>query len=190
MPDASWRTTTPGHGPDPSGTESQAGSATVGAETNAPIESGQSGGPLVDRSGRVVGMVTAGSSNFGFSQSASQGYAIRAPSFRSIASEIVGGKESVTVQIGATAFLGVTLTSTQEPGALVVQVVSTSPAAGAGVLPGELIVGLAGQTVRSPETLATVLAAYDPGATLQVQLLGQAGEQRTVTVTLVAGPPA
>jgi len=39
-------------------------------ETNAAIEAGQSGGPLVNASARVVGMVTAGSSNFTFSQSA------------------------------------------------------------------------------------------------------------------------
>jgi len=101
----------------------------------------------------------------------------------------VNGNESTTVHIGPTAFLGVRVTSVQQPGALVVQVVATSPAALAGVLPGDLIVGLAGQTVRSPEALASVLATYRPGAQIQVSLVDQAGVQRTVTATLVSGPP-
>ena len=159
-------------------------------ETNAAIQSGQSGGPLLNAKGRVVGMVTAGSAGFEFSQSASQGYAVPAHTFRSIAGDIVRGRESGTVHIGATALLGVMVTSTQVTGALVVQVLSTSPAADAGIVPGEIIVGLGGQAIRSPGTVSSLLAAHDPGATLQVRLLDVAGGERTVTVTLVAGPPA
>jgi len=119
----------------------------------------------------------------------SQGYAVSATTFRPVTTDIVNGNESTTVHIGPTAFLGVRVTSVQQPGALVVQVVATSPAALAGVLPGDLIVGLAGQTVRSPEALASVLATYRPGAQIQVSLVDQAGVQRTVTATLVSGPP-
>lgn len=159
-------------------------------ETNAAIEAGQSGGPLVNANARVVGMVTAGSSNFTFSQSANQGYAVPATTFLPVVTDIVNGNESTNVHIGPTAFLGVRTTSVQEPGALVVQVVGTSPAALAGVLPGDLIVGLGGQTVSSPETVASVLATYRPGAQIRVNLVDQAGAQRTVTVTLANGPPA
>ena len=159
-------------------------------ETDAAIESGHSGGPLVNANARVVGMVTAGSFNFAFSQGASQGYAVPTTTFRSIAADIVSGKRSGSVHVGPTAFLGVQVTPVQQAGALVVQVVGTSPAAVAGVKPGDLITGLAGQPVRRPETVASVLAAYRPGATIQVTLVDQAGVQRTVTVTLVAGPPA
>jgi S1-C subfamily serine protease len=159
-------------------------------ETNAAIESGQSGGPLVSSKGRVVGMVTAGSPDFAFSQGASQGYAVPAAAFRSIATDIVNGKESGGVHVGATPFLGVRVSSVQGTGALVVQVLSTSPAAGGGIQPGDLIVGLAGQAVRSPDTVSAVLGAYHPGAQVDVQLLDPAGQQRSVTVTLVAGPPA
>jgi S1-C subfamily serine protease len=159
-------------------------------ETDAAIESGQSGGPLVDTKGHVVGMVTAGSAGFAVSQSDSRGYAVPAPTFRSIATDIVRGRASATVHIGATAFLGVRVMSTQAAGALVVQIVSTSPAAAAGITPGDLIVGLGGQVVRSPETVAGVLGSARPGARLRVDLVDQSGEQRSVTATLVAGPPA
>lgn len=159
-------------------------------ETNAAIEAGQSGGPLLNGNARVVGMVTAGSSNFTFSQNASQGYAVPATTFRPVVNDIVNGNESINVHIGPTAFLGVRVTSVQQAGVFVVQVVAASPAALAGVLPGDLIVGLAGQTVRSPETLASVLATYHPGAQIHVSLVNQAGVQRTVTATLVSGPPA
>lgn len=158
-------------------------------ETDAPIQSGQSGGPLVNAGGRVLGMVTAGSSSFQVSQNDSRGYAVPATSFRSIATSIVQGRASATVHVGATAFLGVQLMSTQG-GALVLQVVATSPAAAAGITPGDVIVGLAGQTVSSPDTVASVLAAAAPGTTVQVVLTDQTGQQRTVTAALVAGPPA
>jgi S1-C subfamily serine protease len=159
-------------------------------ETNAAIESGQSGGPLVSSRGRVVGMVTAGSPDFAFSQGASQGYAVPAAAFRSIADDIANGKESTSVHIGATAFLGIRVSSVQGTGALVVQVLPTSPAAGGGIQPGDLVVGLAGKAVRSPDTVSAVLGAYHPGSQVDVQLLDQAGQQRSVTVALVAGPPA
>lgn len=159
-------------------------------ETNAAIQSGQSGGPLVNERGRVVGMVTAGSEDFTFSQSASQGYAVPAPTFRAIASDIVQGRGSATVHIGTTAFLGVMVAPTQGTGALVVQVLPTSPAARAGIVAGDTVVGLGGQAVLSPDTVAGVMATYDVGATVDVQVLGSTGKERTVTVTLVAGPPA
>jgi S1-C subfamily serine protease len=159
-------------------------------ETNAAIESGQSGGPRVSNRGRVVGMVTAGSPDFAFSQGATQGYAVPTAAFRSIATVIVNGKGSTSVHIGATAFLGVRVSSVQGTGALVVQVLPTSPAAGGGIQPGDLVVGLAGQPVRSTGTVSAVLGAFHPGSQVDVQLLDQAGQQRSVTVTLVAGPPA
>lgn len=159
-------------------------------ETNAAIRSGQSGGPLADADGRVVGMVTAGSSSFSISQGASQGYAVPTRTFRSITADIVHGRASSTVHIGATAFLGVMVTPIQGAGALVVQVLSTSPAASAGIVAGDVIVGLEGQAVRSPDDLSAVLAAQRPGATLQAQVLDTGGQTRTISVTLVAGPPA
>lgn len=159
-------------------------------ETDAAIQSGQSGGALVNRRGRVVGMVTAGSSGFAVSQSDSRGYAVPAQAFGPIVGDIVAGRASATVHVGATAILGVRVMATQTTGAFVVDVMSTSPAATAGIAPGDRIVGLSGQPVRSPDTVSRVLAAAQPGTRVHVDLVDPAGQARSVTVVLVAGPPA
>lgn len=159
-------------------------------ETNAAVESGQSGGPLVDAHSAVVGMVTAGSADFTFRDGASQSYAVPAGTFRSVAAEIGAGNASSTIHIGPTAFLGVRVTAAQGAGALIVQVLATSPAAAAGMADGDLVVALAGQTIAGPETLARALDGLQPGAAVQVTLVDQTGTARSVSVTLVSGPPA
>ena len=83
-------------------------------QTNAGIQPGDSGGPLLNTAGDVVGMNTAASSNisttaFGTQsqQPATQAFAIPITEATSIASQIKAGQASSTVHIGATAFLGV-----------------------------------------------------------------------------------
>jgi S1-C subfamily serine protease len=81
---------------------------------NAPIQPGDSGGPLANTEGEVIGMNTAGSSSSsgspspsGQAQAATQAFAIPITRASSIASQIEAGTPSSTVHIGATAFLGV-----------------------------------------------------------------------------------
>ncbi|MEN3311180.1 MAG: hypothetical protein V7645_509, partial [Actinomycetota bacterium] len=82
-------------------------------ETNAPLQPGDSGGPLLNSAGRVVGIDTAASSSSPFAASASSdGYAIPIGKATTIAKLIVSGKSSATVHIGTTAFLGVQIGTT------------------------------------------------------------------------------
>ena len=85
-------------------------------QTNAEIVSGDSGGPLANAAGQVIGMTTANASS---SQSSSSvlGYAIPINTALAVAREIAAGQRSSTVQIGLPGFLGV----------LVPQSDSTSP---------------------------------------------------------------
>jgi S1-C subfamily serine protease len=80
-------------------------------QTSAQIESGDSGGPLANAAGKVIGMDTAASSSGSSSSSSSSGsvlgYAIPINTALSIAHEIAGGKASSTVHIGLPAFIGV-----------------------------------------------------------------------------------
>src|SRR5579884_4356626 len=77
-------------------------------ETNGELQAGDSGGPLLNAAGKVVGMDTAASvSGYGFQQiAASDGYAIPINKAISIAKQIQGDKASATIHVGATAFLG------------------------------------------------------------------------------------
>jgi S1-C subfamily serine protease len=82
---------------------------------NAPIQPGDSGGPLANAEGEVIGMDTAASassasgspSQSGQAQTATQAFAIPIARASSIAGQIEAGRSSSTVHIGATAFLGV-----------------------------------------------------------------------------------
>jgi S1-C subfamily serine protease len=159
-------------------------------ETNATIEPGDSGGALVDSSGRVIGMVTAGSTGFQF-QNSTEGYAIPINQAVAIAKQIAAGHASATVHIGPTAFLGVEVQSAFSgvAGAEIVEALPGDPAAIAGLAPGDTIIAVGPQSVTSPESLTTVLLGEAPGDSVPVKYDDLSGQQHTVTVQLGSGPP-
>ncbi len=75
-------------------------------ETNADVVSGDSGGPLANTSGQVIGMDTAGNSVRFQSQSVA-GFAIPIDTALAIAREINAGQASSTVSIGYPPFMGI-----------------------------------------------------------------------------------
>jgi S1-C subfamily serine protease len=167
-------------------------------ETNAALQPGDSGGPLVTSGGQVVGMDTAASSGFGFrGVSASDGYAIPIAKALTVAHAITSGNASATVHIGATAFLGIEVSSvsspgfggTSAPGALIAGVVPGGPAASAGLATGDVITAINGQTVSSPSTVSTLVLSKKPGAKITVTYSDQLGQSHTTSVTLGSGPP-
>jgi S1-C subfamily serine protease len=85
-------------------------------QSNAPIEPGDSGGSLVNSYGQVVGMDTAASSSYTFQGqsensdgTATEAFSIPIDTALSIASQIEAGSGSSTIHIGSTAFLGVSI---------------------------------------------------------------------------------
>jgi len=170
-------------------------------ETDAGVVAGDSGGPLLDSAGRVVGMDTAASSGAGYqSIAATDAYAIPIARAITVAQEIEAGAASATVHIGGTAFLGVEVESlgsngyggygsTTASGALVAGVVSGGPAASAGVTAGDVITAIDGRTVTSPTTVSSLIVTLKPGAKITVTYTDQAGGRHTVRVTLGSGPP-
>jgi len=164
-------------------------------QTDAAINPGNSGGPLVDSAGDVVGMNTAaaGSTSDG-TQAQNIGFAI--PS-----SELIA--EIPQLERGGTsgapgAFLGVEVEDDTanlaaefglptSSGAVVVSVLPGTPAASAGLAPGDVIVGMDGKPVGSVGQLSAIEASLHPGQ--EVPLTYWAGsEQRTVEVTLATRP--
>jgi len=159
-------------------------------ETSAPLEPGDSGGPLL-LGGRVIGIDAAGPRGFQF-QSGSDGFAIPVNTAASIARQVQSGRRSLSVHIGPTAFLGVALAapgSSSGPGVLVGQVITGSPADRAGITEGDVLTQIAGRTVTTRAVVRNVLLQTTPGHPLQVTWTNRAGRSRTATVRPVAGPP-
>jgi len=168
-------------------------------QTDAAIQPGDSGGPLVDSGGRVVAIDTAASSRYSFQSTQTEGFAVPIDTATQIVAQIESGQSSTTVHIGATGFLGVQLTaadqgfggaSGQASGAVVVGVLSGSPAARAGLTGGDTITSLNGRSVSSPTALTSLLGAYHPGDRVTLGWVDQAGGSHSSTVQLATGPAA
>jgi S1-C subfamily serine protease len=174
-------------GDDQGGSESLSGLI----ETNAAVRPGDSGGPLLNSSGQVIGMDTAASvSNDVAQTTTNDGYAIPINNAMSIARQIESGNGSGSVHIGGTAFLGVESTANSySSGAEISAVVPGSAAEAAGLTAGDLILSVGGHTISSPDELSQVVLTQKPGASISAVYLDQAGATQTTNLTLASGPP-
>lgn len=169
-------------------------------ETNANIVAGDSGGPLANTQGQVVGMDTAASAHYRLSQT-SQGFAIPISDALQIAHQIETGHATSRIHVGPTAMLGVGVRPDNAAGsgpsgfdgagqgALVVQVFAPGPAAAAGISAGDTITSAAGHAIASAGGLSAVILQQQPGDTIRVRYVDQTGATHTTTVHLASGPP-
>jgi len=158
---------------------------------DATLEPGDSGGPLVNTSGRVIGIDTAATVGFEFSSSR-EGYAIPINRALGIVKQINAGRSSATVHIGATPFLGISLSSSSGSGVggtFITGVGPNSPAARAGITVGGLITRIDGISILSPEQLTTYLLRHRAGDTVTLRWIDRAGMGHTTRVKTTAGPP-
>lgn len=149
-------------------------------QTDAALNPGNSGGPLFDGGGRVIGvntMVRAGAENIGF--------AIPMERVRTIVDRLREGKPTPPM-----AFLGVRTQAAEDggPGAEVLDVTGGTPAAEAGLVEGDRIVAVDGERVSGPESLANLIRTRNPGQKVEVAYR-RAGEERVATVTLATKDP-
>jgi S1-C subfamily serine protease len=166
-------------------------------ESNAPIQAGDSGGPLYNSNGEVVGIDTAGD---GASQSstASQAYSIPINKALNIAQEIESGVHNGTIHQGYPGILGVSIadssangfgnSASSVSGAQIQSVVDGSPAAGAGLAAGDVITAVNGTTVGSATDLHNALASDKPGTKVTITWTDTSGQSHSASLTLATGP--
>ena len=151
-------------------------------EIAADVEAGDSGGPLYDAEGEVVGMDTAASSTGG------QAYAIPIEDALAIVQQVLDGVDDETIHQGYPAFLGISVLSSSAGGAAVAGVVPDGPADQAGLAAGDVITAIGGTTITSANDVSTALTELDPGDPVTVTWTDGTGAARTATVVLATGP--
>jgi len=149
-------------------------------QTDAAINHGNSGGPLLNAEGKVVGVTAQIESNSGGNEGV--GFAVPSNTVRSIASQLISNGKAEH------AFLGVVLRdSSSRAGAAVGQVRTGTPAAHAALRAGDIITAAAGTRINSASELRAVINAHRPGDTISVTYT-RGGQSHTVKVKLAARP--
>jgi S1-C subfamily serine protease len=152
---------------------------------NAAIISGDSGGPMYDSAGKVIGMNTAAAQSPSSSTSA---YVIPIDSAVAIADKIETGVRTSTIHIGLPGFIGVGVADANGAGAGITSVLAGGPAASAGITSGSVITAVDGTKVSSAASLRTALASDRPGSSVKITWSGTNGTAHTSNVTLATGP--
>ena len=162
-------------------------------QTDAAINHGNSGGPLLDNRGRVIGVNAQIESESGGSDGV--GFAIPSNTVRSIARQLIATGEV------RHAYLGVEMEPVND-GVAITRVRPNTPADEAGMRAatgtelvdgqerptgGDVIVEFDGQAVTSPTALQSAVDARQPGETVSVVVLRD-GDRQTLEVTLAVRP--
>lgn len=155
-------------------------------QTDAAINSGNSGGALVDAEGKLIGINTLIMSTSGTSSGV--GFAIPVDYAAGIAEQIIQGKSPSHAQMGVSMITvndqiaqRFGLESTE--GAYINSLVSGGAADKAGLKEGDVIVKVDGDEIISSSDLVLAVRAHNPGDQVQVTYLRD-GKEETTTVTL------
>jgi serine protease Do len=149
-------------------------------QTDAPINRGNSGGPLFDMEGNVVGVATAIFSPSG--GSVGVGFAIPSNLVQEVISQLREYGQTRRGWIGVriqevTGEIAESLGLSSQQGALVAEVTPNSPAAKAGIENGDLITGFDGKPVTDSRVLPRIVAETPIGRTVSVDVLRKGQKQ-------------
>ena len=161
-------------------------------QTDASINQGNSGGPLFDMSGRVIGInsaiISPNGGNIGL------GFAIPSEVAEPIVRQLIDGRTIARGYLGVErAPLSEDLASSlgigRERGEFINRVVPDGAAARAGIQAGDVVMKVNGQDVTPDNNLSYIVANIAPGTRIPVELLRD-GRRQTVTVTVGTRPSA
>ena len=152
-------------------------------QTDAAISSGNSGGPLVNAKGQVIGINTAVATSNATRAVSNVGFSISSRT-------LLGRIDSLRATSGGAelkeGFLGVSIADRTDggSGALIVEVSENSPAADAGIEVGDVVVAVDGRPVSGQGGLIAEIRSGGPSSQLDLTLLRD-GATIEVTATLV-----
>lgn len=159
-------------------------------QTDAAINSGNSGGPLVNAAGEVIGINTAVST-----EGSNLGFAIPISSIKGLIKSVIE-KGYITRSYAGVRYLNITPDIAAEydlpvtSGAYLFTdssstpaVIEGSPAAEAGLESGDIITKVNGISIGRSGSLSSLLGEYTPGDTVQLDVLRN-GESKTLKLTL------
>ncbi|HEX5327555.1 MAG TPA: Do family serine endopeptidase [Acetobacteraceae bacterium] len=153
-------------------------------QVDAPINEGNSGGPLLTQDGKVVGMNTAILSPSG--GSIGIGFAIPSDLIKKIEADLEHGGHVTRGYIGVATqavspAMSKALNLPDADGALVAAVEPNTPAQEAGLQPGDVIRGINGTQVKTPRDLALDVAAIQPGGAADLKVIRD-GKERAINL--------
>jgi putative serine protease PepD len=163
-------------------------------QTDAAINPGNSGGPLLNAAGQVIGINdqidTNSTTSTGEGSSSGVGFAVPSNTVARVAHEIIKSGKAQN------AYVGVELQPSTSGGAGIAQneaghpgVQPGSPAANAGLRPGDTITAVNGQAVSSVNQFIATIANYSPGDTVTFSVR-RGGNTMSVKITLGTQPAA
>ena len=156
-------------------------------QTDAAISSGNSGGPLVDARGRIVGINTAVARGDVATAATNVGFAISADEVESVLEALRSAEGGAPRAEG---YLGITLDERSDggQGALVTEVQDDSPAAAAGIEAGDVVISVDESATDGRAGVIAAVRDHEPGDEIPVVVVRD-GKERTFDVTLVERQP-
>ncbi|MEP6758045.1 MAG: trypsin-like peptidase domain-containing protein [Actinomycetota bacterium] len=156
-------------------------------QTDAAINHGNSGGPLLNLQGQVVGINSAGSDS-----AQSIGFAIAIDSAKDTIQQAIDSPLAPSGYLGVqtesvSAAMAYQLNLKVDQGAYVVATTDGSGAADAGIQSGDVIVSVDGSTVTTAEDLGKIMSGLQPGTTVTV-VVDRAGQEQSFDVVLGSRP--
>jgi S1-C subfamily serine protease len=151
-------------------------------QTDAALNPGNSGGPLLDGAGRVIGVNSQIATAGGGGGNVGIGFAVPSNTVRQVVPRLRAGGTIQRPYVGISS-----RASTVGQGALVAGAVGGGPADRAGVLTGDLVTKVDGKTVQAPEDIARAIEDRRPGDKIDMEIQ-RAGSERTLSVTLGTRP--
>jgi S1-C subfamily serine protease len=143
-------------------------------QTDAAVNPGNSGGPLIDSAGRVVGVNTQGRAD-GIS------FAVSAATVRRVVPQLIADGRA------RTAYLGVSVRDVSERGSRLRSVAVGSPGARTGLREGDVVVSIGGRATTTEGSVASAIARRRPGQRVQIRFRRD-GRERTLTARLGTQP--